>query len=62
MPAGSDTSSNALFGSLQTITAGRLVDDKVLPLSVGQASLLLATANSTGTVYILRLTDSSEQQ
>jgi lactate permease len=47
---GSDTSSNALFGSLQTITATRLVDQKVLPLSTHQASVLLATANSTGGV------------
>src|SRR5262249_40115201 len=47
---GSDTSSNALFGSLQTITAGRLVDAGVLPLTTGQAQVLLATANSTGGV------------
>jgi lactate permease len=47
---GSDTSSNALFGSLQTITARRLVDQGVLPLGADQASLLLATANSTGGV------------
>jgi lactate permease len=47
---GSDTSSNALFGSLQTITAGRLVGDGVLPLSDQQAKLLLAAANSTGGV------------
>jgi lactate permease len=47
---GSDTSSNALFGSLQTITARRLVDQGVLPLSTQQAMLLLATANSTGGV------------
>ncbi len=47
---GSDTSSNALFGSLQTITATRLVDGGVLPLSVDQAKILLATANSTGGV------------
>jgi lactate permease len=47
---GSDTSSNALFGSLQTITATRLVGDGVLPLSEMQARLLLATANSTGGV------------
>jgi lactate permease len=47
---GSDTSSNALFGSLQTITAGQLVDQNVLPLTTDQASVLLATANSTGGV------------
>jgi lactate permease len=47
---GSDTSSNALFGSLQTITARRLVQGGVLPLSVDQASVLLAAANSTGGV------------
>ncbi len=47
---GSDTSSNALFGSLQTITARRLVDEGVLPLSRDQAMILLATANSTGGV------------
>jgi lactate permease len=47
---GSDTSSNALFGSLQTITARRLVDTGVLPLDSRQAMLLLATANSTGGV------------
>ncbi len=37
---GSDTSSNALFGSLQTITAGQL----------GLSPVLIATANSTGGV------------
>ena len=47
---GSDTSSNALFGGLQTVTAHRLVTDGVLPLSVDQASVLLAGANSTGGV------------
>jgi lactate permease len=47
---GSDTSSNALFGSLQTITAGQLVDTGVLPLPELQAKILLATANSTGGV------------
>jgi lactate permease len=47
---GSDTSSNALFGSLQTITARRLVADGRLPLTSDQAMLLLATANSTGGV------------
>jgi lactate permease len=47
---GSDTSSNALFGSLQTITAGQLVDGGLLPLDHRQAAVLLATANSTGGV------------
>jgi len=47
---GSDTSSNALFGSLQTITANRLVDNGVLALDAHQAQILLATANSTGGV------------
>jgi lactate permease len=47
---GSDTSSNALFGSLQTITAGRLVQEGVLPLTDAQAKVLFATANSTGGV------------
>ena len=47
---GSDTSANALFGSLQTITARRLVESGVLPLSVEQASVLLASANSVGGV------------
>jgi lactate permease len=47
---GSDTSSNALFGSLQTITARGLVANDVLPLSESQAMILLASANSTGGV------------
>ena len=47
---GSDTSSNALFGSLQTITASQLVGAGTLPLGVDQAKVLLATANSTGGV------------
>jgi lactate permease len=47
---GSDTSSNALFGSLQKITAEGLVRDRVLDLSGIQATLLCATANSTGGV------------
>jgi lactate permease len=47
---GSDTSANALFGSLQAITAGRLADAGVLPLSPDRAAVLLATANSTGGV------------
>jgi lactate permease len=47
---GSDTSSNALFGSLQTITADRLVDAGVLPLAQEPARILLAASNSTGGV------------
>jgi lactate permease len=47
---GSDTSSNALFGSLQTITADRLVDTGVLELDQTQARVLLAASNSTGGV------------
>src|SRR5260370_29021209 len=45
---GSDTSANALFGSLQTITAGRLGEQGVLPLTTPRASRLHASANSTG--------------
>jgi lactate permease len=47
---GSDTSSNALFGSLQKITAEGLVQRGVLPLSSEQATILMAAANSTGGV------------
>jgi lactate permease len=47
---GSDTSSNALFGSLQTITADQLVASQVLPLDIHQARVLLASANSSGGV------------
>ena len=47
---GSDTSSNALFGGLQTITARRLAADGVLPLTADRAAVLLATTNSTGGV------------
>src|SRR5262245_59480308 len=47
---GSDTSSNALFGSLQKITAQGLVKRGVLNLSADQASILMAAANSTGGV------------
>ena len=47
---GSDTSSNALFGGLQTVTARRLVEEQVLPLTIEQAEVLLASANSTGGV------------
>lgn len=48
---GSDTSSNALFGSLQKITAEELARNGTLSnLSELQAVTLLATANSTGGV------------
>ena len=49
---GSDTSSNALFGSLQTITADQLVvpGAPLAHLSAQQAKILLASANSTGGV------------
>jgi lactate permease len=47
---GSDTSSNALFGSLQRITAENLVSRGVLPLTSDQASILMAAANSSGGV------------
>src|SRR5450755_3968907 len=46
---GSDTSANALFGSLQTITARQLAGNP-LPLGADQAMILMATANSTGGV------------
>jgi lactate permease len=47
---GSDTSSNAMFGGLQVVTATRLAESGVLPLDPGQAAILLASANSTGGV------------
>ncbi len=47
---GSDTSSNALFGSLQTMTAAQLSNEGILPLDVPKAQILLASANSTGGV------------
>jgi lactate permease len=49
---GSDTSSNALFGGLQKITAEGLARGGVLPAALGEtrAVVLLATANSTGGV------------
>jgi lactate permease len=49
---GSDTSSNALFGSLQTITANQLAlpSGPLHHLGGDSASVLLATANSTGGV------------
>jgi lactate permease len=47
---GSDTASNAMFGGLQTITGARLAGAGVVPLSASQASVLFASANSTGGV------------
>ena len=47
---GSDTSSNAMFGGLQVVTATRLAEAGVLPLDPVRASILLAAANSTGGV------------
>ncbi len=49
---GSDTASNALFGSLQKITAEGLVRGGVLPATVTErgAVVLIATANSSGGV------------
>jgi lactate permease len=49
---GSDTSSNALFGSLQKITAEGLFRQGILPAGVTelQAVVLMTTANSTGGV------------
>ena len=48
---GTDAGSNALFGSLQKITAGQIHAAGHLPhLSLGQAEVLICTANSTGGV------------
>ncbi|MCU0704433.1 MAG: L-lactate permease [Fimbriiglobus sp.] len=48
---GTDAGSNALFGSLQKITAGQIYEAGVLPgLDRGQAEVLICTANSTGGV------------
>ncbi len=48
---GTDAGSNALFGSLQKITAGQVHATGVLPaLSLEQAEVLICTANSTGGV------------
>jgi lactate permease len=47
---GSDTASNAMFGGLQVVTATRLAETGVLPLDADRASILLASANSTGGV------------
>ncbi len=47
---GSDTASNAMFGGLQVVTATRLAEAGVVPLSAGRAAVLLAAANSSGGV------------
>jgi lactate permease len=53
---GTDAGSNALFGSLQKITAGQVWmqlgpdGTGVMPLTRGQAEILICTANSTGGV------------
>ena len=48
---GTDAGSNALFGSLQKITAGEVYRTGVLPdLTLPQAEVLICTANSTGGV------------
>jgi lactate permease len=48
---GTDAGSNALFGSLQKITATRIFHDGVFKvLTLGQAQVLICTANSTGGV------------
>ena len=50
---GTDAGSNALFGSLQKITAGQVFDSGAFDmsgLSRGQAEVLICTANSTGGV------------
>ena len=47
---GSDTASNAMFGGLQVVTATRLAETGVLPLTADKAAVLLAAANSTGGV------------
>jgi len=51
---GTDAGSNALFGSLQRITAGQIHNAGAFgippTLSVGQAEILICTANSTGGV------------
>jgi lactate permease len=48
---GTDAGSNALFGSLQKITAGEVFKTDVIKhLSPGQTDVLICTANSTGGV------------
>ncbi|MSR30461.1 MAG: L-lactate permease [Gemmataceae bacterium] len=48
---GTDAGSNALFGSLQKITASQIYSDgAITQLSLDQAQVLICTANSTGGV------------
>src|SRR6185369_17221446 len=48
---GTDAGSNALFGSLQQITATQIHNDGYMQdLSLGQAQVLICTSNSTGGV------------
>jgi lactate permease len=47
---GTDAGSNALFGSLQKITAIAVEKTGVLAIDSGQAQILFSTANSTGGV------------
>ncbi len=47
---GTDAGSNALFGSLQKITATEVHRMGVFPLSLDQAQILICTSNSTGGV------------
>jgi lactate permease len=48
---GTDAGSNALFGSLQKITATKIASDGVFThLDLGQAQVLICTTNSTGGV------------
>ena len=48
---GTDAGSNALFGSLQKITATRVFESGVFKaLTLGQAQVLICTTNSTGGV------------
>jgi lactate permease len=49
---GTDAGSNALFGSLQKITAGEIYQNAINPelLTQAQAEVLICTANSTGGV------------
>src|SRR6516225_5263229 len=48
---GTDAGSNALFGSLQKITATQIYDPQIFPhLVKEQVQVLICTANSTGAV------------
>jgi L-lactate transport len=47
---GTDAGSNALFGSLQKITAGEIHGSALSHISLAQAQTLICTANSTGGV------------